>query len=48
MINFRHFIEKAPIWIAENLGSTENVSVDNSIAQYTGGLVKVFIIFLSV
>ncbi|XP_035212000.1 mitochondrial-processing peptidase subunit alpha-like [Stegodyphus dumicola] len=36
----RHFVEKPPIWETENLALEKEIPVDNSLAQYTGGIVK--------
>ncbi|KFM72414.1 Mitochondrial-processing peptidase subunit alpha, partial [Stegodyphus mimosarum] len=36
----RHFVENPPIWETESLASEKEIPVDNSLAQYTGGMVK--------
>lgn len=39
----KYFVEKKPIWETheELVTSNQNVAVDGSVAQYTGGLVQV-------
>ncbi|KAG8184572.1 hypothetical protein JTE90_007688 [Oedothorax gibbosus] len=37
----KYFVEKPPIWELEKLASDQDLPVDNSISQFTGGLVKV-------
>lgn len=38
---FRYFVDEKPIWDNEKL---ETINIDNSIPQYTGGIIKVGII----
>lgn len=40
----KYFIEQAPIWETEKelFTSPKDLSIDESIAQYTGGFVQVF------
>lgn len=41
----RHFVEKKPIWVQDDsLALKGPKDVDRSLAQYTGGLVKVGIL----
>ncbi|CAL1293081.1 unnamed protein product [Larinioides sclopetarius] len=37
----KHFVERSPVWEMENLTLDQDIPVDNSLSQYTGGLVKV-------
>lgn len=37
---FRYFVDEKPIWDSEQL---DKISIDNSIPQYTGGIIKVFV-----
>lgn len=37
----RYFVEKKPIWEESPVALDKNIRVDNSISQYTGGLIKV-------
>lgn len=43
MRSFRHFVEKKPIWVQDSsLVIPGRREVDRSLAQYTGGMVKVY------
>lgn len=41
-IIFRYFVDEKPIWDNEKL---DKISIDNSIPQYTGGIIKVFVYY---
>jgi hypothetical protein len=44
MYSFRHFVEKKPIWVQDSsLVIPGRREVDRSLAQYTGGMVKVYL-----
>lgn len=44
MYSFRHFVEKKPIWVQDSsLVIPGRRDVDRSLAQYTGGMVKVYL-----
>ncbi|GFY39312.1 mitochondrial-processing peptidase subunit alpha [Trichonephila inaurata madagascariensis] len=36
----KYFVEKHPIWEMEKLAADQDLPIDNSLSQYTGGLVK--------
>nr|XP_042898571.1 mitochondrial-processing peptidase subunit alpha isoform X2 [Parasteatoda tepidariorum] len=36
----KHFVEKPPIWELEDLASKDDIPLDKSTSQYTGGLIK--------
>lgn len=43
----KYFVDKKPIWLDETRLFVDNkqISIDDSVAQYTGGLVQVFLIY---
>ena len=41
---FRYFVEEEPIWKKDkSLVLKEEIGVDDSISQYTGGMIQVFV-----
>lgn len=40
---YKYFVEKPPIWSTDEkiIQMKQNIPVDNSISQYTGGIIKV-------
>lgn len=43
IFTLRYFVDKKPIWNNEQL---EEISIDNSIPQYTGGIIKVCVFLI--
>lgn len=40
----RYFVDEKPIWDGENL---DNISIDKSTPQYTGGIIKVCVYYFN-
>lgn len=40
----KYFVDQKPIWSTQKglISKNKNLSIDDSIAQYTGGMVQVF------